>query len=77
MLEILLRILEFPLHRTGERLEALAMRFDLSKTSRGLGLTLVDAVDLDDRRALREISSDNDLWTNSMSSAIAFLSRIF
>ena len=47
MLEILLRILEFPLHRTGERLEALAMRFDLSKTSRGLGLTLVDAVDLD------------------------------
>ena len=47
MLEILLRILEFPLHRTGERLEALAMRFDLSKTSRGLGLTFVDAVDLD------------------------------
>ena len=61
MLEILLRILEFPLHRTGERLEALAMRFDLSKTSRGLGLTLVDAVDLDDRRALGEVGSDNDL----------------
>ena len=47
MLEILLRILEFPLHRTGERLEALAMRFDLSKTSRSLRLALVDAVDLD------------------------------
>ena len=37
----------------------------------------VDAVDLDDWRALREISSDNDLWTDSMSSAIALLSRIF
>ena len=47
MLEILLRILEFPLHRTGERLEALAMRFDLSKTSRSLWLALVDAVDFD------------------------------
>ena len=37
----------------------------------------VDAVDLDDWRALREISSDNDLWTDSMSSAIVLLSRIF
>ena len=47
MLKILLRILEFPFHRTGQRLEALAVRFDLSKTSRSLWLALVDAVNLD------------------------------
>ena len=47
MLKILLRIFELPFHRTSKRLEALAMRFDLSKTSRSLRLALVDAVDLD------------------------------